>query len=142
MDLVKIDGVVYDVLVTALQEKSQVVEGKNSGGAIYRDREIRDLIGIKYAHSITFAPNDKAPEMFDDLFSYLFDNIRESVILEVVHGQKTITYEAAYSTGARAVDYISKIKDADTEEETDFIGWGDLTVEFRSIETVINPAEV
>lgn len=134
MDLVKIDGVVCDVLVTALQEKANVVEGANSGTAISKDREIRDIKGIKYAHSITFAPNDEAPEMFDWLFSYLFDNIRESVMLEVVHGQDTINYEAAYSTGARSVDYI--------DGKTDFVGWGELTVEFRSIETVINSTGV
>lgn len=137
MDLVKIDGVVYDVLVTAIQEKSEVVEGKNSGTALYRQREIRDIEGVKYTHSITFAPSDEAPELFDSLFSYLFDNVRESVMLEVVHGQETINYEAAYSTGARAVDYISKR--AGDSEEISFVGWGELTVEFRSIETVINP---
>ena len=134
MDLVKIDGVVYDVLVTALQEKASVVEGKNSGTALYRQREIRDIEGIKYAHSITFAPNDEAPELFDNLFSYLFDNIRESVMLEVVHGQTTISYEAAYSTGARSVEYI--------DGKADFVGWGEITVEFRSIETVVNPLGV
>lgn len=138
MDLVKIDGISYDVLVSALEEKPSIVEGSNSGTALYNNREIRDIIGIKYAHSITFSPNDEKPELFDDLFSYLFDNVRESVTLEVVHGQETISYEATYTTGARRVDYISKKQDAETEEETDFIGWGDLTVEFRSIETVIN----
>lgn len=133
MDLVKIDGVVYDALVTAIQEKAQVVEGQNRGTALYRDRSIRDIKGIKYAHSITFAPNDEAPEMFDELFSYLFDNIRESVMIEVVHGQKTISYEAEYSTGARAVDYITKNGD-----ETEVVGWNELTVDFVSMETVIN----
>lgn len=137
MDLVKIDGIVYDVLVTALQEKAEVVEGKNSGTALHNQREIRDIEGIKYAHSITFAPNDEAPELFDSLFSYLFDNVRESVMLEVVHGQDTISYDAAYSTGTRSVEYINK-KAGDTEA-TDFVGWGELTVEFRSMETVINP---
>jgi hypothetical protein len=134
MDLVKIDGVVYDVLVTALQRKPTVVEGGNSGTALYRQREIRDIEGIKYAHSITFAPNEEAPELFDALFSYLFDSIRESVFLEVVHGQDTISYEAAYSTGAQPIDYI--------DGKTGFVGWGDLTVEFRSIETVVNAAGV
>ena len=138
MDLVKIDGVVYDVLVSALQEKAEKVQGSNSGTALYRQREISDIAGIKYSHSITFAPNDEAPEMFDELFSYLFDNVRESVNLEVVHGQKTIAYEATYTTGSRKVAYISKKKDAD-EEETEFIGWGDLTVDFRSRETIVNP---
>lgn len=130
IDLVKIDGVVYDVLVSAIEEKPEVVEGGNIGTALYRHRDIRDIAGIKYAHSITFSPNEEAPELFDALYSYLFDNIRESVMLEVVHGQTTISYEARYSTGARRVAYIN--------DNTDFVGWDDLTVEFRSIETVVN----
>jgi hypothetical protein len=133
MDLVKIDGVVYDALVTALQEKANVVEGPNRGTAIYNDRSIRDIKGIKYAHSITFSPNEDSPELFDALFSYLFDNIRESVMLEVVHGQETISYEAEYSTGARAVEYINK-----NDDGTEFIGWNEVTVDFVSRETVIN----
>lgn len=138
MDLVKIDGVVYDVLVSALQEKAEVVQGGNKGTALYRQREIQDIAGIKYNHSITFMPSDEAPEKFDELFSYLFDNVRESVNLEVVHGQKTISYEATYTTGARKVAYISRKKDAN-EEEDEFVGWSELTVDFRSRETVINP---
>lgn len=140
MDLVKIDGVVYDVLVSAIEEQAEKVQGKNSGTSLYRQREIQDIAGIKYAHKITFSPSDEAPELFDALFSYLFDNIRESVQLEVVHGQTTINYEATYSTGGRRVAYISKKQTA--EEENDFIGWDDLTVDFRSIETVINPLGV
>ena len=141
MDLVKINGVSYDVLVSALEEKAIKVQGKNSGEALYRNRTINDITGIKYAHTITFSPNDNAPELFDALFSYLFDNVRDSVMLEVVHGQKTIAYEADYWSGARKVDYINKKKIADEngeESETDFIGWNDFTVEFQSKETVIN----
>lgn len=136
MDLVKIDGVVYDVLVTAIEEQPEVVEGKNSGTALYRQRDIRDIAGVKYAHSITFSPNDEYPEMFDALFSYLFDHVRESVTLEVVHGQETISYEARYTTGTRRVSYITN-KDTDSGE-TEVIHWDELTVEFRSMETVIN----
>jgi hypothetical protein len=55
-------------------------------------------------------------------------------MLEVVHGQKTIAYEATYTTGGRRVAYING--------KTDFVGWDDLTVEFRSIETVINATGV
>lgn len=134
MDLVKINGKVYDAVVSAIEETAEVVEGGNSGTALYRQREIRDIAGIKYAHSITFSPADEAPEMFDELFSYLFDNIQDSVMLEVVHGQKTIAYEATYTTGGRRVAYIN--------DKTDFVGWDDLTVNFRSRETVINPAGV
>ena len=129
MNLCKIDGVVYDALITAIQEKADVVEGGGSGKAIHKDREIRDIKGVKYAHSITFSPNDEHPELFDDLFSYLFDEIHESVILEVVHNQTTITYEAAYNTGSRNVAYING--------RNDFVGWDELTVDFRSREIVV-----
>lgn len=140
MDLVKIDGVVYDVLVSAIEEVPEKVQGGNVGTALYRQREILDIAGIKYTHKITFTPNDEAPELFDQLFSYLFDNVRESVMLEVVHGQKTISYEATYTTGPRRVAYISK--NDDSTEDNEFIGWDDLTVDFKSRETVINAAGV
>ena len=129
VSLVKIDGVAYDVLVTALQEKFEVLEGPNSGYALYRQRELRDITGVKIGHVVTFAP-DNDPEAFDALTDYLFGAVRPSVQLEVVHGQTTIDYEAAYSTGSRSVAYI--------DDNTDTVGWGDLTVEFRPMETQVN----
>ena len=129
VSLVKIDGVAYDVLVTALQEKFEVIEGPNSGYALYRQRELRDITGVKIGHVVTFAP-DNDPEAFDALTDYLFGAVRPSVQLEVVHGQTTIDYEAAYSTGSRAVVYI--------DDSRDVVGWGDLTVEFRPMETQVN----
>lgn len=127
--LCKIDGKSFDVLVTAIAESFEVVEGANSGTAIYRQREIRDILGVKIGHSITFAP-DNDPEVFDELVNYLFGTVRESVILEVVHNQKTISYEAAYNTGARKVSHI--------DEDNDVVYWDELTIDFRPIETQIN----
>ena len=130
LNLVKIDGVSYDVLVTAIQETYTVVEGDNSGIALFRNREIRDITGIKVGHAITFAP-DNDPVIFDSLCDYLFATIRESVIVEVVHNQATITYEAAYNTGSRLVSHI--------DDENGIVYWNELTVEFRPIENQINP---
>jgi hypothetical protein len=127
--LCKIDGKSFDVLVTAIAESFEVVEGANSGTAIYRQREIRDILGVKIGHSITFAP-DNDPEVFDELVNYLFGTVRESVILEAVHNQKTISYEAAYNTGARKVSHI--------DEDNDVVYWDELTIDFRPIETQIN----
>ena len=129
VSLVKIDGIAYDVLVTAIQEKFEVIEGPNSGFALYRQRELRDITGIKIGHVVTFAP-DNDPDAFDALTDHLFGAVRPSVQIEVVHGQSTISYEAAYSTGSRAVVYIDDGKDV--------VGWGDLTVEFRPMETQVN----
>lgn len=128
--LVKIDGISYDVLVTAIQETFDVLEGPNSGKALYRQREIRDLTGIKIGHKITFAP-DNDPDAYDELCAYLFGSVREYVVLEVVHDQTTISYEAAYNTGSRQVSHI--------DDNNDVVYWSELTVDFRPLETQINP---
>lgn len=129
--LCKIDGISYDVLVTAIEENFNVLEGPNSGESLYRQREIRDLSGIKIGHTVTFAPGND-PERFDMLCSYLFNTVREFVTIEAVHNQTTISYEAAYNTGSRRVAYIN--------DATDTTGWDELTVEFRSIETILQPS--
>lgn len=128
LTLCKIDGKSYDVLVTALEEKFEVIEGSNSGVALHKHREIRDLKGVKYRHTITFTP-DSDREAFDELCAYLFGSLRESVMLEAAHDQKTVTYEAAYNTASRRVGYIN--------DKDEVIGWVELTVEFRSIEAVV-----
>lgn len=130
LNLIKIDGVSYDVLVTAIQETFNVVEGDNSGIALHRNREIRDITGVKIGHAITFAP-DNDPEIFDALCEYLFGAIRESVVIEAVHGQTSISYEAAYNTGSRNVVHI--------DDDNGVVYWNELTVEFRPIENYINP---
>ena len=127
--LCKIDGTSYDVLVTAVQETAEVKEGANSGTAISRNREIRDITGIMFGHSITF-DCDKDPVEFDELYNYLFKTIRPAVMLEVVHNQETICYEAAYSTGSRSVSRIN--------DDTNEVYWTELTVVFRPMENQIN----
>jgi hypothetical protein len=130
ISLCKIDGTSFDAIITAIQEKTEILEGANSGVAISKDREIRDITGIKIGHAITFDP-DADPVLFDDLYDYLFGSIKQSVFIEAVHNQKTITYEAAYNTCDRSVSHI--------DEDNEVIYWGELTVEFRPIENQINP---
>lgn len=125
ISLVKIDGIQYDTTVAAIEEVGNIIEGANTGTALFREREIRDIKGIKIGHNITFAPTNDA-DAFDGLYDYLFGTIRESVIIEVVHNQQTITYEAAYSTYTRRVETI--------DDRTDMVGWSDMTIAFRPME--------
>lgn len=129
LNLIKIDGVSYDVLVVAIEETFEVVEGGNSGIALYRQREIRDLAGIKIGHRVTFGAGEN-PEMFDALVGYLFGSLREYVTIEAVHDQDVISYEAAYNTGSRRVRHI--------DDENDTVYWDELTVEFRPMETQVS----
>ena len=132
INLCKIDGKSFDVLVTAIQETTEIIEGPNSGVALSKQREIRDILGIKIGHAVTFAP-DSNPEEFDALYDYLFGSIRPSVLVECVHNQTSISYEAAYNTCSRAVGRIEK----DGEEE-ELVGWDEMTIEFRPMENQID----
>ena len=129
INLCKIDGKSYDVLVTAIEETTEILEGKNGGTALHKEREIRDITGIKIGHTVTFDPDGDA-EAFEELYQYLFGTVRTSVTVELVHGQKTITYEAAYNTCKRAVIHI--------DENPDVVTWGEMSIDFRPMETQIN----
>ena len=127
--LCKIDGKIYDVLVTAIGRTFNVIEGPNSGTALYRNREIRDITGIKIGHKVSFAP-DNDPAAYDERVEYLFGTVRPSVMVEIVHGQKSINYEAAYNTASDNVTHI--------DDDNNVVYWDELTVEFRPIENQIN----
>jgi hypothetical protein len=127
--LCKIDGMSFDVLVTAIQETTEVIEGPNSGVSIQRQREIRDILGVKIGHAVTFAP-DSNPEEFDRLYDYLFKTIRPSVMVECVHGQQSISYEAAYNTCSRNVAHI--------DDANNVVSWDEMTIAFRPMENQIN----
>lgn len=127
--LCKIDGKSFDVLVTAIEEVTEIIEGPNSGLAISKQREIRDILGIKIGHAVTFAP-DNDVEAYDELYDYLFKSIRPSVMIEAVHGQTAISYEAAYNTCNRRVSHI--------DDENNIVYWDEMTVEFRPMENQID----
>lgn len=127
-NLCEIDGINFDVLVTGIREMTEILEGANSGVALSNNREIRDITGIKITHAISFSP-DTDPVAFEALYDYLFGTIRKSVHIKAAHGQKMLEYEAAYNTCDRGVVY--------RDENTGFVGWDELTVEFRPIENQI-----
>lgn len=131
----KVDGQDFSAIVTAVEQTFNVVEGSNSGYAIHNNREIRDILGVKIGHVVTFAA-DNDPITFDALTDYLFKTVRPSVLVEMIDGQDVLTYEAAYNTGSRRVAHIDE-----ENEENAVVYWDELTVEFRPMENQINPEE-
>lgn len=128
MTLCKIDGIEFDVLVTGIQRNFNVIEGSNSGIAIRKQRELRDILGVKIGHSVSFS-GDENPEEYEALVNYLFGSIRESVMIDIIHNQTHIQYEAAYNTASDSVSHI--------DNDNDVVYWNELTVEFRPIEMQI-----
>jgi hypothetical protein len=95
MNYVKIDGTVWDVAVSILEyeENFSVLDGENAGRVKANARMVRDIYGTFLGHKITFFRKGDHYAAFDALWDYL-KQPRESVMLEAVDGQDSISYEA------------------------------------------------
>lgn len=101
-NLCKINGVEFDVTVAIsdLEESFNVLDGENTG-RVLSGRMVRDIIGTYIGHSVTFFAA-KSQEKFDALWDYLVaHSVDDSVMVEMADGQKTISYEAYYTSGSR-----------------------------------------
>lgn len=125
--LCKIDDRDFDVLITGIERNFNVIEGENSGVSLYKQRELRDIKGIKIGHTITFDGSEN-PDEYNELIEYLFGSIRNSVVIDIIHGRTRIRYEAAYNTAADKVSH--------TDENAAY--WNELSVDFRPIENQID----
>lgn len=133
MNYCVIDGVSYDVCVTAINEYFSVMDTDKAGRAIKKGRMIRDIIGTAIGHKVKFSRKSEDEEgikAYDDLFSYL-SQPRESVMVKMADGQTTIEYEAYVTSGNRDVEKIENGKTF----------WNDLEVNFVPMECQIVPVE-
>ena len=82
-----------DVLVLALQEDAEILNGKNSG-RLQNGEAYRDPIGVFYNHTLTLQRRSACPvEKWDELFDILSNPFANHTVT-VPHNQGTITYEA------------------------------------------------
>ena len=129
MDLVKIDGNVYNVCVLSIEETFNVLDSENSGRSIAAcGRMIREIIGTFVGHKVTFRRRGSNLVTYDNLFAKLM-RPQESHSVEIVHNQTTIKYNAYVSTGVRKVERVEGSK----------VLWGELEVEFVPMEAYLKP---
>lgn len=105
MNYAKINGISFDarVAISNYEETFTVLDGPNAGRSIGTGRMIRDVLGTYIGHKITFF-NKGNNAAFDELWEYLkAHSVDDSVTLEAADGQKTISYQAYYTSGTRSL---------------------------------------
>lgn len=104
MNYCRINGQAFDVTVAILniEETFNVLDGENAG-RVMTGRMVRDIIGTYIGHKVTFF-SGKSQKDFDALWDYLVaHSVDDSVQLEAADGQKSISYEAYYTSGTRTL---------------------------------------
>lgn len=116
------------VAISGIEESFSVLDGENAG-RVMSGKMVRDIIGTYIGHKVTFF-NGKDNAAFDVLWSYLVaHSVDDSVMLEAADGQKSISYEAYYTSGTRTL-----VTAADGVNQ-----WNEIEVNFIPMDAQVKP---
>ena len=122
MNYIKLNGVEFDadVAISAYNRNFNVLDGPNAG-RVLTGRMIRDVIGTYLGHKITVFRRGDDYAGLDEFWEYLYQHsIDDSVLLEAADGQKTISYQAYYTSASQDIEKVEK----------GVIFWGEIEVNF------------
>lgn len=132
MDYVKIGGKVWDVLVTEISENFNILYSENTGRTIsVGARMALDPLGCFLGHKIIFRRKQGNEAEYDRLFDYVCRPRYDGIPVEIVHNQKTISYDAYISRGERTLKQI--------DEKTGKVFWGEFSVNIIPMEAQVLP---
>ena len=126
MNYIKLNGVEFDadVAISAYNRNFNVLDGPNAG-RVLTGRMIRDVIGTYLGHKITVVRRGDDYAGLDEFWEYLYQHsIDDSVLLEAADGQKTISYQAYYTSASQDIEKV--------EKGVNF--WGEIEVNFIPID--------
>lgn len=131
MDCVKIDGKSYDVIVVAITENFNILNGEAAGRTIAPGAPmVLAPLGTFYGHNVTFRRKAGHEREYDELFDFVSKPRYDGIAVEIVHGQSTIAYDAYVSTGQRALQKIGS-------DGTVF--WGEFMLNITPMEAQVIP---
>ena len=128
---VKIGGRVWNVRVIEIIENFNIMDTENAGRVIAEGKMTLDRIGTFWGHKITFARDRASIDEYDELFSYLAYPRNSGILVELVHQQSTLKYEAYVSTGERKLKKI--------ETDTGTVLWDTFTANFIPMKAQVKP---
>ena len=132
MDYCKIGGRSYDVLVVAIEENFNILYSENTGRTMSRGAKMTlDPLGTFYGHKVTFRRKNGKEEEYDDLFDYVSRPRYDGILVELVHNQSTLEYNAYISQGTRALKRI--------DEKTDKVCWDEFSLNMVPMEAQVTP---
>lgn len=126
MSYIKLNGVEFDadVAISAYNRNFNVLDGPNAGRVLV-GKMIRDIIGTYLGHKITVFRRGDDYAGLDEFWEYLYQHsIDDSVLLEAADGQKTISYQAYYTSASQNIEKV--------EKGVNF--WGEIEVNFIPID--------
>ena len=126
MSYIKLNGVEFDadVAISAYNRNFNVLDGPNAG-RVLAGKMIRDIIGTYLGHKITVFRRGDDYAGLDEFWEYLYQHsIDDSVLLEAADGQKTISYQAYYTSASQDIEKV--------EKGVNF--WGEIEVNFTPID--------
>lgn len=126
MNYIKLNGVEFDadVAISAYNRNFNVLDGPNAG-RVLTGGMIRDVIGTYLGHKITVFRRGDDYAGLDEFWEYLYQHsIDDSVLLEAADGQKTISYQAYYTSASQDIEKV--------EKGVNF--WGEIEVNFVPID--------
>ena len=132
MDIVKIDGKSYDVLVTELSENFNILYSENTGRTMSKGaRMTLDPLGTFYGHKVTFERKRGKEAEYDELFTFVSQPRYDGISVEIVHNQETISYDAYISQGERGLKRI--------DPNTKKVYWDKFTLNIVPMEAQVLP---
>ena len=126
MSYIELNGVEFDadVAISAYNRNFNVLDGPNAG-RVLAGKMIRDIIGTYLGHKITVFRRGDDYAGLDEFWEYLYQHsIDDSVLLEAADGQKTISYQAYYTSASQDIEKV--------EKGVNF--WGEIEVNFIPID--------
>ncbi len=113
------DGVAYNVSVTALTRKFSVMDtdksGRTQNGQMYRD-----IVGTFYNYTMTVAERNGDYKALEDFWSAISDPTKASHVCQFPYGQKTLTQEMYVTSGDQPLKLMQKDRNH----------WGEISVNF------------
>ncbi len=131
MSYIKINGVSFDVnvAISAYSRNFNVLDGENAGRTL-SGRMVRDVIGTYIGHNVTVFRKGDNYQGLDAFWDYLIQHSTDdSVLLEAADGQKTISYQAYYTSGTQDIEKV----------ENGINYWGEVQVNFIPIDAQYRP---
>lgn len=131
LSYIKLNGVKFDadIAISNYNRNLNVLDGENAG-RVMAGRMIRDIIGAYIGHKITVFRRRDNYQGLDDFWDYLVaHSVDDSVMLEAADNQKTISYEAYYTSASQDIEKV----------EGGVNYWGEIEVNFIPIDAQVKP---
>lgn len=130
MDFCKINGIVYDVVVTEIEESFSILYSENTGRTMTRGARMSlDPLGTFFTHTVNFRRSKDNFKAFDDLLDFVSTPRYDGVPVEIVHNQTVLKYDAYISNGSRKLKRIDKNKNN--------VYWNEMVLNFIPMEAQV-----